>query len=120
MDLSRPTVSLCAEGTRAEFEGRLDDARRLYAQAWEVATDDYDRTVAAHYIAHLERDPAEQLRWNRLALDHANRADPESVAPFMGSLYVALGHSHDVLGDHVKAEEYFALAAQHGVVHQPD
>lgn len=65
MDLSRRSIALCVEGTEAELHGRVDDARRLYRQSWDEAVDDYDRTVAAHYIAHLETDPAEQLRWNQ-------------------------------------------------------
>ncbi|TLM98323.1 MAG: hypothetical protein FDZ75_02610 [Actinobacteria bacterium] len=120
MDLTRASVALCAEGTQAEFGGRLDEARGLYARAWEVAGDDYDRTVAAHYVAHLESDPAEQLRWNEFALQHALCADAASVAPFMGSLYVNLGHSHELTGDPDKAAEFYELAAQHGVVHQPE
>lgn len=118
MDLSRRSVALCAEGTQAEFAGRFDDARRLYAQAWDAATDDYDRAVAAHYVAHLESDAAEQLRWNRAALEHATRADQAAVAPFMGSLYVNLGHSFELAGDLAEADRYYGLAAQHGVVHQ--
>ena len=120
MDLTRRAVQLCAAGTSAEFARRLDEARELYAAAWKAATDDYDRAVAAHYIAHLERDPDGRLMWNRRALDHAERADRELVTPLLGSLYVNLGHAYEVVGQVADAEHYYALAAQHGVVHARD
>jgi hypothetical protein len=117
VDLTRRTVQLCAAGTRAEFERHHDDARRLFAAAWQAATDDYDRAVAAHYIAHLERDPDDRLLWNRRALDHAQRADRDLVAPLLGSLYVNLGHSYELVAEPQEAERYYALAAEHGILH---
>lgn len=119
MDMSRRSVELCAQGTQAEFEGRVDDARALYDQAWEAANDDYDRCVAAHYVAHLEADPAERLRWNLLALQHADLAPTELVEPFYGSLYVNVGESYEATGDLKQAEHFYSLAAEHGVIHQP-
>ena len=119
VDSSRKAVRLCAAGTEAEFAGRRDDARALYLQAWDGAVDDYERCVAAHYVAHLEPDPAEALRWNTTALAHARLADQRLVADFLGSLYVNLGHSHEVTGNAVQAATYYALAAEHGVVHRP-
>lgn len=120
MDLSRRSVALCAQGTDAEFDGRVDDARRLYAEAWDAATDDYDRCVAAHYIAHLEPDVTAQLRWNALALEHAARADQALVAPLYASLYVNLGRSYELTGAPAQARCYYALAAELGLIHQPD
>lgn len=117
VDLNRHSVALCAAGTQTEFERRLDEAMRLYRRAWDEASDDYERCVAAHYIAHLESDSREQLRWNLLALEHAGLAEPRLVEPFLGSLYVNLGHSYELNGDPALANRYYALAEQHGVTH---
>lgn len=116
--MTRGAIELCIEGTQAEYERRIDDARQLYAEAWNVATDDYERCVAAHYVAHLTKEPPERHRWNVLALDHAERSGDERVTAFYGSLYVNLGESHELLGDRERAAHYYALAAEHGVVHQ--
>jgi len=40
MDTNNPIIQLCIQGTRAEFEHRIDDARVLYQQAWESHTND--------------------------------------------------------------------------------
>lgn len=113
MDLDGRTARLCIEGTRAELERRIDDARGLFLAAWEARDDDYDAAMAAHYVAHLETDPDEALRWHLLALEHA-RLDDRS-AEFMGSLLVSLGGAYEAIGDAAKAQHYFELAAHHGV-----
>jgi hypothetical protein len=115
MDLASRSAQLCIAGTQAEFERRIDDARRLFLAAWEARTGDYDAAMAAHYVAHLEPDPRDALRWHVLALEHARRDDRS--AEFMGSLLVSLGGAYAAIGDAAQAERCFELAAQHGVQH---
>jgi hypothetical protein len=115
MDLDSRTALLCIEGTRAEFDRRIDAARSLFLAAWEARADDYDAAMAAHYVAHLETDPTEALRWHVLALEHA-RLDDRS-AEFIGSLLVSLGGAFETVGDAAEAERYFWLASQQGVQH---
>lgn len=119
MDTNSRTTQLCIAGTQAEYARRLDDARRLYREAWDAAADDYDACIAAHYIAHLEADSAQALRWNLEALSRAERV-PERTAEFLASLYVNLGRSYELLGDLAEAERYYGLAAEHGLVHHSE
>ncbi|MCE7980933.1 MAG: hypothetical protein DYG89_07050 [Caldilinea sp. CFX5] len=118
MDLNNPMIKLCIEGSRAEFEGRIADAKALYRQAWEAAQDDYEACIAAHYVARHQATPAETLRWNQLALERANAVDDERVQGFYGSLYLNLGHSYELVGDQAAAQHYYALAAALGFIHQ--
>jgi tetratricopeptide (TPR) repeat protein len=118
MDLSRPAIALCVEGTRLEFEGRLDEARQRFAEAWACATDDYEKCIAAHYVGHLAQTPADALFWHQTALDHANHADAMLVESFMPSLYVNLGHAYEQTGDTAQAAHFYDLAASLGLVHE--
>ncbi|HKJ38707.1 MAG TPA: tetratricopeptide repeat protein [Anaerolineales bacterium] len=120
IDVYNPVVQLCTEGTRAEFEHRIEDARSLYQQAWDAHTDSYEACVAAHYVARFQENPEEILRWNQLALENANAANDDSVRDFYPSLYLNLGSSYEALGNQDKAQEYYTLAAELGVIHQPD
>jgi len=120
MDLDNPVIQLCIAGTRAEFEHRLEDARVLYQQAWGARTDDYDACIAAHYVARFQDSAEESLRWNQIALKHANVVNDERVKDFYPSLYLSLGRSHELAGNQVEAQSYYDLAAELGVVHQPD
>ena len=120
MDINNPVVRLCIAGTQAEFAGRLDDARGLYAQAWEAAHNDYEACIAAHYVARFQATPEDGLRWNLEALERARRVEDGSVEAFYPSLYLNLGRSHEALGNPAEARRYYGLAAGLGVVHQPD
>ncbi|HEU0297586.1 MAG TPA: hypothetical protein VFR47_32895 [Anaerolineales bacterium] len=120
MDTTNPVIQLCIQGARAEFEHRLEDARALYEQAWEERQDDYEACIAAHYLARFQDSPEESLRWNQLSLQHANLVADERVKDFYSSLYLNLGRSYEVLGNQTEAQRYYRLAAELGVIHQPD
>jgi len=120
MDLNNLVIQLCTAGTRAEFEHRLKDARVLYQQAWEARKDDYGACIAAHYVARFQDSAEETLRWNQIALEHADAGNDEQVKDFYPSLYLSLGRSHELIGNQAEAQRYYDLAAELGVVHQPD
>lgn len=120
MDTDNPVIQLCIAGTQAEFDGRPDDACRLYATAWEATTDDFEACVAAHYVARCQPDAKTTLRWNQIALARAEAVNDERVQPFFPSLYLNLGRSYEVLGQSILARHYYDLAAALGIQHQPD
>lgn len=118
MDLSNPVIKLCIDGTRAEFEGRIEEARTLFMQAWEASTGDFDACVSAHYVARFQEEPEEILRWNQEALNRAKAVGDNRVHDFYPSLYLNLGYSYEVLGEQAEAQRYYRLAAELGVIHQ--
>jgi len=120
IDTGNPVIKLCIRGTQAEFQGRTDEARESYRQAWDMSTNDYEACIAAHYMARLQESDEETLRWNQEALDRAESVQDESVREFYPSLYLNLGRSHELMGNQEEAEKYFDLAAKLGVPHQPD
>ena len=120
MDITNPIIQLCIQGSQAEFEHRLDEACVLYNRAWELHVDDYEACIAAHYLARFQETPEEILYWNQVALEHAKKVDDERVAEFYPSLYLNLGHSHEILRNQNEARQFYNLAAALGVIHQPD
>ncbi|MFL7892261.1 MAG: hypothetical protein ACK2UM_15890 [Anaerolineales bacterium] len=117
MDLNNPVIKLCVEGTRAEFQGQIDEARACYQKAWESAQDDYEACVAAHYMACHQDQPEERLHWNQVALEKAEAVGDARVSEFYPSLYLNLGQSHELLGNRTEAKHYYDLAAELGVLH---
>ena len=111
MDPNNPVVLLCVEGMQAEGAGRPDDARALFAQAWDAATDDWEACIAAHYLARHQPTPEDTLRWNQEALDRAKAVTDERVDGFHPSLYLNLAHSHEQLGNLAQARFLYDLAA---------
>jgi tetratricopeptide (TPR) repeat protein len=112
MDANNPVVKFCQEGMRAEGEGRHDDARALFTQAWEAAKDDYDACVAAHFLARHQDSPEDTLRWNQEALARALAVGDERVQSLYPSLYLNMGYSYELLGNPAEAKKYYDLAAE--------
>ena len=111
VDPNNPVVKLCTRGMQAECEGRNDIARRLFEQAWAQRTDDYDASIAAHFLARHQDSPQDALHWNQMALDYAEAVGDERVRGFYPSLYLNLGCAHEQLGDREQAAGYYQLAA---------
>jgi tetratricopeptide (TPR) repeat protein len=111
IDPNNPVVKLCAEGMRAESEGRNEAALRLFTQAWEASQDDYEACVAAHYLARQQTTPQDALRWNEEALRRAEAVSDERVEGFYPSLYLNMGYAYEVLGRRVEAMRYYEQAA---------
>jgi hypothetical protein len=111
MDPNNPVVKLCAAGMAAEAEGRQGDAKALFERAWETSLDDFEACIAAHYVARHQATPADELEWNRIALERADRAGGERVQAFYASLYLNLAHSLEKLGRVGEACAEYARAA---------
>ncbi|MFF7650351.1 hypothetical protein ACFZCY_10905 [Streptomyces sp. NPDC007983] len=111
MDPDNLVVRLCVEGMAAEAEGRAADARARFRQAWDVATDDYEKCVAAHYLARHQSTPEETLRWNQECLDRADAVGDDRVRGFYASLHVNMGSAYRALGAADEAREHFVRAA---------
>jgi tetratricopeptide (TPR) repeat protein len=120
MDLDNPVIQLCIQGTQAEFQGQPENARSFYRKAWDVAHDDYEACIAAHYMARHQEDPQERLHWNQVALERARSVTDGSVQEFYPSLYLNMGQSHELLGNLIDAKRYYLLAAELGVIHPLD
>ena len=107
MDPNNPVVKLCVEGMKVESEGRKDDARLLFEQAWEASTNDWEACMAAHYMARHQPDTQATLHWNQEAVRRADAVKDDRVREFYPSLYLNLGHSYEELGDALKACHYY-------------
>jgi len=110
IDPENPVVKLCALGMQAEAEGRVEDAKQRFAEAWDARTDDFEACVAAHYVARHQSTPEETLRWNQIAVDHADALADDRARAFFPSLYLCLGKSHEDLGNLTEAARLYRLA----------
>jgi hypothetical protein len=97
IDADNPVARLCAEGMAVDGDSAAASA--LFAQAWDARRDDYDAAIAAHFVARHQPTPEETLRWNALAVEHAEGVHDDRVTELMPSLYLNLGDSYRLVGD---------------------
>jgi len=111
MDTNNLIVQLCVDGMKAETEGRMDEARLLFSQAWEQSKNDFDACIAAHYVARHQKTLEETLHWNKEFLDRADAVNDERVQSFYPSLYLNMGKAYEDLGNWEQAKRHYELAA---------
>jgi hypothetical protein len=111
MDPNNPVVKLCAQGMEQESRGNDERAAELFQQAWKQASGDFERCIAAHYVARHQTTAELALHWNQKALDHAQSVTDGSVNEFFASLYLNLGKSHEDLGNLIDARRNYDSAA---------
>jgi hypothetical protein len=95
-DVTNPVVAFCVAGV--EREGTPAAALALYEQAWAARTDDFDASVAAHYLARLQSTSDMTLHWNEVALRHAELVTDIRLATLLPSLCLNLAESYRLAG----------------------
>jgi tetratricopeptide (TPR) repeat protein len=110
-DPNNPVVELCVKGMNAEGEGNIGEARQLFQQAWDIATNDFEAFTAAHYLARNQEDPKDNLKWNLEALTRADAINDENTKGHYPSLYLNVAKSYETLGNSKEAAHHYQLAA---------
>lgn len=119
IDPENVVVKLCASGMQAETEGRMDDAKRLYEQAWSGHSTDYEACIAAHYLARRQSSIEDEFEWNKVALTRARCVDSDLIGGFYASLYLNVAYSYEKLGNLTAARQHLQ-SAQHHLEAVPD
>lgn len=96
IDPENPVVQLCAAGMA--IEGDAPAAGELFAKAWALHRDDYEASIAAHFVARHQTTPDDTLHWNALAVRHAEAVADHRVDQLLASLYLNLADSYRLLG----------------------
>lgn len=109
-DPANPVVQLCAQGIEMEHTGDPVRAADLYRQAWKQSGLPLERCTAAHYMARVQSDAVESLRWNLLALEEAELVTGEDIGVLYPSLQLNVAYGYEQTGDLVKALEHYVFA----------
>ena len=92
-------VQLCAKGMELEGQRKLPEAIRHFDEAWDIASNDFEKFTAAHYVARHQNSISEKLNWDKLALAHALKIDDVGMKETLPSLYLNIGKCYEDLGD---------------------
>ena len=103
-------VQLCAKGMEQEGSGQPDEAARLFDEAWALATDDFEKFTAAHYVARHQTNAADKLKWLQIGLQLALTINDDAVKGAVSSLYSSIAKCYEELGDKDNAKRNHDLA----------
>lgn len=109
-DQNNEVIQLCAKGMELEGYGQISEASNLFDEAWNLATSDFEKFTAAHYVARHQKSISDKLVWDEKSLDHALKIDDESIRATLPSLYLNIGKCHEDLNDFQNAKNNYQLA----------
>ena len=94
-----------------EDKGNAEEAKAFFVRAWHEATTDFEKFLAAHFVARQQTVLQDKLKWTETALEFALKTKDESVKGAMPALYSNLAKCYEESGDHATAKKHFELAA---------
>ena len=109
-DPRNDVIRLCLQGTAAEETGNTDEASSLFLQAWNESTNDFEKYLAAYYVARHQADVRAKLKWLETSLQFALEIDDVTVKSAFPSLYSSIAKCHEELDDPHNAKKNYALA----------
>jgi tetratricopeptide (TPR) repeat protein len=109
-DPNNNIIKLCAQGMSLEGEGKKEEAARLFEQAWNEATNDFEKFTAAHYVARHQKSVAEKLKWDELTLSLALKINDQNMKESFPSLYLNIAKCYEDLSDSENARRNYELA----------
>ena len=104
-------VKRCLQGIGMEENGKPIEAGKLFLQAWNEATTDFEKFIAAYYVSRHQKNVPDKLKWLKTALEHALKVNDVTVASAFPTLYSNIAKCYEDLGDSGKAKKNRELAA---------
>src|SRR6187399_1522887 len=92
-------IKLCIEAMGMEEKAKPEEASRLFLQAWNEATNDFEKFTAAYYVARHQKNVSDKLKWLETALQFVLRINDPSVAGAYPSLYSNIAKCFEESGD---------------------
>jgi len=102
-------IKLCVRGMTMEEEDKPKEASSLFLQAWNEATNDFEKYIAAHFVARHQVNNPEKLKWLKTALQFALKVNDVTVKTAFPTLYLNIAKCYEYLNDLDNAKENYEL-----------
>jgi len=103
-------VKLCIQGMAMEENGKAEEASQLFTQAWNEATYDFEKFIAAHYVARHQNTVSDKLKWLEIDLQLALNINDDTIKSALPSLYFNIAKCYEELNDPDAAKKNYELA----------
>ena len=109
-DPNNPIIKLCMSGMGLEDSGNSEDAITMFHKAWNEATDDYERFIAAYHLGRVQKSVTDRLKWMQTSLQCAQKINDDNVKSAYSTLYLNIAKCYEELGDSENAKRNYELS----------
>src|SRR6478735_326469 len=103
-------VKLCIQGMDMEAKGHLEEAGKLFLQAWNEGTNDFEKYLGAFFVAKNQKVVRDRLKWLETTLQYAQKINDDSIKESFSTLYTNIAKCYEELGDIDNAKKNQDLA----------
>lgn len=103
-------IKLCVQGMDAEEKGKPEEASKIFFQAWNEATNHFEKFTAAYYVARHQKNVRDKLKWLETSLQFALKINDVTVNGAFPSLYSNIAKCYEDLSDADNAKKNHELA----------
>lgn len=103
-------IALCVQGMGMEDKGKPEEASRLFLQAWNEATNDFEKFTAAYYVARHQETVRDKLQWLETSLRFALKINDVTVKAAFPVLYSSIAKCYEEANDFDNAKANYELA----------
>lgn len=109
---NNPVIKLCLQGMAMEEKGEPAEAGKIFLRAWNEATNDFEKFLAAYYVARQQQNVHDKLKWTETALQYVLKINDDAVTSALPSLYSNIAKCYADLGDDDNAQKNHELATR--------
>lgn len=109
---NNPIVKLCLQGMAMEEKGKPEEASKLFLQAWDESTNDFEKFLSTHYVARHQKNVSDKLKWLEMGLQFALKVNSDAVISAFPGLHLNIARCHEELGQPGKAKEHYESATK--------
>src|SRR5689334_1622281 len=94
---SNAIVKLCIQAMIMEEKGKPEEAARMFLQAWNDATNDFEKFLAAFFVSRHQNNIADRLKWLETSLQFALNVNDNTVKSAFHSIYSNMAKCYEEL-----------------------
>lgn len=109
-DPNNIVIRRCIMGMSLEDSGNVEEASTMFNKAWNEATDDYEKFIAAYHLARQQKIITDKLKWMETSLQCALNINDDNVKSAYSTLYVNIAKCYEELLDSDNAKRNYELS----------
>lgn len=107
---NNPVVRLCVQAMGMEEAGKPAEASQLFLQAWNEATNDFEKYLASYFVSRHQKNVDDKLKWLQTSLEFALKINDPAVEAAFPSLYSNIAKWYEESGDKGNAQKNYEKA----------